>query len=343
MKEISAQALHAIRQSQIALQSGDRRSARHWAEQALILNPNQEEPWLLMAALASPRASLAYLKRALEINPDSQRARQGMHWAIQRNRATKTKNVTRHRIIVEPPTPQSLVVSQPALLPWAILLILIVIGLYIGFGSPPISLAFSGAELPAVAQVNISKLTRTPTPTATYTPTPTATPTNTPTPTFTPTSTPTDTPSPIPTETPFPIETPLPKISNSDNPAIPSDVSQKERWIDVDLSHQRTYAYQGDNLIKSFVVSTGTQYHPTVIGQFRIYVKYRYSDMAGPGYYLPNVPNVMYFYQGYSLHGTYWHNNFGTPMSHGCINLSINDSAWLFDFASVGTMVNIHY
>ena len=89
-------------------------------------------------------------------------------------------------------------------------------------------------------------------------------------------------------------------------------------------------------------MSTGTWQYPTVTGQYRVYVKYRYADMAGPGYYLADVPNVMYFYKGYGLHGTYWHNNFGTPMSHGCVNLTIPDSQWLFDFASVGTLVNVH-
>ena len=65
--------------------------------------------------------------------------------------------------------------------------------------------------------------------------------------------------------------------------------------------------------------------------------------MAGPGYYLPNVPYTMYFYQGYGLHGTYWHHNFGTPMSHGCVNLATPDAEWLYNWASVGTLVNVHY
>jgi lipoprotein-anchoring transpeptidase ErfK/SrfK len=65
--------------------------------------------------------------------------------------------------------------------------------------------------------------------------------------------------------------------------------------------------------------------------------------MSGPGYYLPDVPYIMYFYKGYGLHGTYWHNNFGTPMSHGCVNLTIPDAAWLYNFSSVGTVVNVHY
>lgn len=49
--------------------------------------------------------------------------------------------------------------------------------------------------------------------------------------------------------------------------------------------------------------------------------------MTGPGYDLPNVPYTMYFYQGYGLHGTYWHNNFGTPMSHGCVNMPTPERA----------------
>ena len=64
--------------------------------------------------------------------------------------------------------------------------------------------------------------------------------------------------------------------------------------------------------------------------------------MSGPGYFLPGVPFTMYFYKGYGLHGTYWHNNFGTPMSHGCVNLTIPDSEWLYGFASIGTLVNVH-
>ena len=112
--------------------------------------------------------------------------------------------------------------------------------------------------------------------------------------------------------------------------------------MDVDLSEQRVYAYQGDELEESFIASTGTWLHPTVTGQFYIYVKYTSTPMWGPGYYLPGVPYTMYFYEGYALHGTYWHNNFGTPMSHGCINLRTEDAEWLFEWASVGTLVNIH-
>jgi lipoprotein-anchoring transpeptidase ErfK/SrfK len=191
--------------------------------------------------------------------------------------------------------------------------------------------------------------------------TPTAKPTRKPStsvPTATPTSPPTGFPTEATTSTPEVTETPgsmvmeivedtptseyvapsssapLPDIARSGNGA---------RWIDVDLTNQHVYAYEGDVVVNSFIVSTGTWLTPTVTGQYKIYVKYRSAKMSGPGYYLPNVPYIMYFYKGYGLHGTYWHNNFGTPMSHGCVNLRTDDAAWLYDWASVGTLVNVHH
>ena len=114
------------------------------------------------------------------------------------------------------------------------------------------------------------------------------------------------------------------------------------RWIDVDLSAQRITAYAGNTRVRSTLVSTGRRWTPTPTGRFRIYVKYRSASMSGPGYYLPSVPYIMYFYRGYGLHGTYWHSNFGHPMSHGCINLPTSEAQWFFSWASVGTLVNIH-
>lgn len=127
-------------------------------------------------------------------------------------------------------------------------------------------------------------------------------------------------------------------------PAAPEYASgDGERWIDVDLTNQSVYAYEGDTVVNSFIVSTGTWLTPTVTGQYKIYVKIRSGNMHGPGYFLPDVPYIMYFYKGYGLHGTYWHNNFGTPMSHGCVNLRTDEAGWLFNWASVGTVVNVHY
>jgi lipoprotein-anchoring transpeptidase ErfK/SrfK len=115
-----------------------------------------------------------------------------------------------------------------------------------------------------------------------------------------------------------------------------------ERWVDVDLRTQTVRAYEGDTLLMTFPASTGLAGTPTVTGQFRVWLKLEEDDMAGPGYDLKDVPYVMYFHKGYALHGTYWHDNFGTPMSRGCVNLRTEDAAWLFEFGSVGMLVNVH-
>jgi hypothetical protein len=338
----------AIRQAYQALQKGDRRAARQWAERAAALDPEREEPWLLLAAVASPQASLAYLRRALEINPNSQTARRGMHWAIQRMRASP-EQVQRRKVVVETATPESLTMRRPAflgLIPLGLAVLVVLVALIIWAGAPQISLAFDSGNPLAIAQEALSKATRTPTSTPTFTPTSTFTPTPTPTdtPTPTPTATPTETPTPTPTDTPEPPTEPPP--TENPNPGfsgLPPGVGKNDRWIEVNLTTQQVFAYEGEDLVRSFIVSTGTWQYPTVTGTYRIYVKYKYADMSGPGYYLADVPNVMYFYKGYGLHGTYWHNNFGTPMSHGCVNLTIDESAWLFDFASVGTIVHVHH
>lgn len=114
------------------------------------------------------------------------------------------------------------------------------------------------------------------------------------------------------------------------------------RWIEVILSQQRLIAHDGSSIFMNTLISSGIARYPTVRGTFSIYVKYRATPMSGPGYYLPAVPNTMYFYGGYAIHGAYWHNNFGHPMSHGCINMRLADAAALFNWASVGTKVVIH-
>lgn len=115
------------------------------------------------------------------------------------------------------------------------------------------------------------------------------------------------------------------------------------REIVVDLSTQMTYAYENGNLVFSSLVSTGLPATPTVQGEYAIWHRTSAQTMTGPGYYLPNVQWVMYFYQGYGFHGTYWHSNFGNPMSHGCVNMTNADAEWLYNFASIGTNVWVQY
>ena len=119
------------------------------------------------------------------------------------------------------------------------------------------------------------------------------------------------------------------------------------RWIDVNLSTQTLTAYEGTAPVFSSLISSGTWAYPTVTGQFSVYLRYQAQDMngyrLGYDYYLAGVPYVMYFYRDYALHGTYWHNNFGTPMSHGCVNMNTADAQWLYNWSSYGTTVNVHY
>jgi len=115
------------------------------------------------------------------------------------------------------------------------------------------------------------------------------------------------------------------------------------RQIVVDLSDSRAYAYENGVLVYSALGSTGLPATPTVVGDFSVYSKIRSQTMSGPGYSLPNVEWVLYFYQGYSLHGTYWHNNFGQPMSHGCVNLTNADALWFYEWADYGTPVHVQY
>jgi lipoprotein-anchoring transpeptidase ErfK/SrfK len=126
-------------------------------------------------------------------------------------------------------------------------------------------------------------------------------------------------------------------------------VVSKSTWAQVDISAQKLYLWQGNRVIFSSLVSTGISRYLTPVGQFRVWGKFLFDHMEGGSkarsdyYYLPNVPWVIYFYKDYALHGTYWHRNFGRPMSHGCINLSTPDAKYLYQKLRIGDLVVVHY
>ena len=126
-----------------------------------------------------------------------------------------------------------------------------------------------------------------------------------------------------------------------------STATAGEKWIEIDLSEQRLNMKEGDKTVGSFLVSTG-KWAPTPQGEWRIWTKLRYTRMTGGSkalgtyYNLPNVPYVMYYYQGYGIHGAYWHNNFGHPMSHGCVNMKPEEAGIVFNWADIGTKVVVH-
>jgi lipoprotein-anchoring transpeptidase ErfK/SrfK len=350
----------AINNANQALNQGARGEARRWAQIAARLSPHREEPWLMLASVSSPQASVEYLKRAQAINPHSDKIKSAMAWAQTRLREKPLVTASHQKNLVDPKiNKQSFIQFTPSPVIWGILIVLFLIsGTFFGWNKRllPQSDITPPKSIP-ITENQFDKETRTPT--NTPLPTQTPLPTSTPIPTVTPVPSPTLAPTATPTNITRGEKKNKQKKQIKQNkqvkttkhtkivaaPAVvrrPSKVGNNERWIDIDLSSQRAYAYTGDEMVKGFMVSTGTWQHPTVTGVFHIYVKYRAADMSGDGYYLPDVPYVMYFYQDYGLHGTYWHHNFGTPMSHGCVNFSTPDSAWLYNFASLGTVVNIH-
>ncbi len=117
---------------------------------------------------------------------------------------------------------------------------------------------------------------------------------------------------------------------------------RRGKWIEVILDEQRLIAWEDGQMVMTTLVSTGAQDTPTVRGVFRIYRKLDSQRMRGRDYDLPDVPHVMYFKGGYAMHGTYWHNNFGQPMSHGCVNIPTGKAAWLYGWAPQGTVVVVH-
>lgn len=134
----------------------------------------------------------------------------------------------------------------------------------------------------------------------------------------------------------------LSKDNTTTSTVLGASTTIGKKHIYVDLTKQILYAYQGKILFMSTPISSG-KWNPTPTGDFTIWIKLRATRMTGGSgddfYDLPNVPFVMFFYNnnvpqsaGYSLHGAYWHNNFGHPMSHGCVNMRIIDAQKLYNW-----------
>ncbi len=121
------------------------------------------------------------------------------------------------------------------------------------------------------------------------------------------------------------------------------------RWIEINLAEQTLAVYDNDQLVYATIISSGVDPYWTRPGLFQIYKKKETEDMSGAFeadksdfYSLQAVPWTMYFDKARAIHGAYWHTNFGYPQSHGCVNMSIGDSAWLYDWANEGDWVWVH-
>lgn len=144
----------------------------------------------------------------------------------------------------------------------------------------------------------------------------------------------------------------------ADNVNVLLDEGEKTAWEDgtatttkrivVDRATQKLYAYNGDTLFMETVISTGLELSPTIAGTFTVYKKTPSRYMQGPlpgftdVYDLPGVPWNLYFTQdGAVIHGTYWHDSFGTPYSHGCVNVNPSDARTLYNWTPIGTKVTV--
>ena len=152
------------------------------------------------------------------------------------------------------------------------------------------------------------------------------------------------------------IEVPVNLIKNSIEGQVlgESEEIKKQKKIEVDLSKQKLYAIEDGQIVYEYLISSGT-WNRTPTGVFKIWSKIKSQKMSGGSkelgtyYYLPNVPSILFFYNedvpkqlGYSIHGAYWHNQFGKPMSHGCINMTIDESKVIFDWVDMDTLIEIY-
>jgi lipoprotein-anchoring transpeptidase ErfK/SrfK len=126
-------------------------------------------------------------------------------------------------------------------------------------------------------------------------------------------------------------------------------VAASDRWIRINLFEQTLAAYDGGRLVFDTLVASGLPSWYTRPGVFQVYKKVDTQPMSGAFaadrsdyYYLEDVPWVLYFDRARALHGTYWHDGFGYPRSHGCVNLSIGDAHWLYEWAGIGTWVQVY-
>lgn len=361
-----------------AIEQGQRNQARRLLRTVLQAEPENYRAWLWLAGLTeSPTASLEYVRRAHSLQPEDATVAKALTWAEQRADVPATNDEaspprlvagagavapfvpreTPLRPNAAPPAPAAAAPPPPAAdtLPprnWkrilALLLIIIVAVIVLILVIRWARRAAQAAELPTPA-VTVAQAARFTTGAGVPGRQPTARLAN---PNLSHT---------LMADTVY-VTWRQAEMGTIAETATQADITPNEalapieagaatdpnaRWIDVNLTTQTLVAYENDTPVYDTLISSGMWPYLTVTGQFHIYLRLASQNMSGYhlgyDYYLPDVPYVMYFYQDYALHGAYWHHSFGTPMSHGCVNLDLDTAAWLYDFASVGTLVKVHY
>lgn len=121
----------------------------------------------------------------------------------------------------------------------------------------------------------------------------------------------------------------------------PAEVEEDEYWVEVDLFEQTFAAYEGDQMVYATLISSGLNSWPTYEGIYQVWDRWKEHKMSGAEgkadyYFLEDIPYIMYFDElnGIALHGTYWHDRFGYKHSHGCVNMTIIDAEWVFNWSA---------
>lgn len=331
-----------------AIKQGDKPHAASLFKAALEQDKNDVSAWLGLARIAAtPSESLAYVRRAEAIAPNDPTVQRAKRWAENRMATSNTQSGNGRSSF----SPRILAFALVGVFGVALLLIAAFAWRSSGLENQTNDEAIEGVQLSVSQDVFTGDLVRGEVENTASQPVPVVTGTREipgksvasqdvrPTWTVTPT--------PLPTATPTPTFAPTFVSEIYDKGERPVGVGLDEKWIDVNISTQTLTAYEGDTAVFQRAISSGTWEYPTVTGQFRIWLTYESQTMDGTllgfDYYLEDVPYVMYFYGDYAIHGTFWHNNFGTPTSHGCVNMAREDAGWIYSWAGLGTMVNVHH
>lgn len=338
-----------------AIVDKDLPTARRLLRQVTSQDSENYRAWMLLSGITTeqPSAALHYARRAHDLAPNDASVQAALEWAEQKyNEANYDASIKETFILAGDTTspltesdthsdiePTSVSQADPVTAGLGRLFLLGILLLGLLFIACGLYYRFFRGIATTNAQT-IAEVAPILPPTATDEPLLITLPTST----FTPTPPPTDTPTP----TPLPTETPLPPTATPLPPTpLPSPTPDDTRWIDVNLTTQTLTAYELGVPVFTTAISSGLAETPTVIGRFRIYYKLPIQHMTGFhlgfDYDTPDVPNVMYFTGDFAIHGAYWHDDFGQPASHGCVNVSVSDSQWLYNFADIGTFVEVHH
>ncbi len=349
-----------IQKAHQAFHQGNKAAARQWAQAAVAIAPHDEDPWLILAAVSTPQASVEYIKQALTINPNSERALRALRWA--QDRLARQAPAT-PQLPPMPEMPETLAATQPSQIQskpkeirrkasglWTtvlpvILLALVCVALLVTTiwpGKVSRALALIRSETTLVRNPSLPVALASPTK-----PGPAWSAAAIVKPTYTRPATATSIPTATPTPTALPTDSPV--VESTAAPA--GQAPDTGKYILVSISEQHLYAYQDQQLVYSFVASTGMR-NATRTGVFHILDKIPNAYGSTWDLWMPNWMGI--YYSGTLENGIHalpilsngvqlWGGYLGTPISYGCVVIGVDEAQLLYDWAEVGTTVEIIY